>query len=169
MVLNAKLAPNHVLAAAIKSEIDAAAFYTELQGKVKNIILLKKLKFLAFEEEQHGKILTKLFSQRFPGQKIELPGESPLPPIGAALGSDPSVPELFNAALEAEKTSEAFYGDAGNQAEDEASRRILIYLRRVERSHAAVIRSEIDLLVKFPDYYRVEDFHTAQDLFHIGP
>ena len=32
-----------------------------------------------------------------------------------------------------------------------------------------MIRSEIDLIRKFPDYYNVEDFHIAQDLFHVGP
>jgi hypothetical protein len=32
-----------------------------------------------------------------------------------------------------------------------------------------MIKSEIDLLQKFPDYYNVEDFHVAQDLFHVGP
>ena len=42
---------------AIRSEIDAAAFYTRLQGRVKNILLVQKLKFLALEEEHHRKIL----------------------------------------------------------------------------------------------------------------
>jgi hypothetical protein len=32
-----------------------------------------------------------------------------------------------------------------------------------------MLKSEIDLLEKFPDYYSVEDFHIAQDLFHVGP
>jgi hypothetical protein len=58
---------------------------------------------------------------------------------------------------------------AGERAEAEAGRRILAYLGRVERSHQAMIRSELELLRKFPDYYSVEDFHIGQDLFHIGP
>jgi hypothetical protein len=32
-----------------------------------------------------------------------------------------------------------------------------------------MLRSEIDLLEKFPDYWNVEDFHVGQDLFHVGP
>jgi hypothetical protein len=46
---------------------------------------------------------------------------------------------------------------------------MLEYLSRVERSHYFVIKSEIDLLSQFPDYYDVEDFNIGQDLFHIGP
>ena len=52
---------------------------------------------------------------------------------------------------------------------DAGSRKILEYLSRVERSHFFMIRSEIDLLSRFPDYYDVEDFHLGQDLFHVGP
>jgi len=32
-----------------------------------------------------------------------------------------------------------------------------------------MLKSEIDLLEKFPEYFDVEDFHTGQDLFHVGP
>ena len=34
---------------------------------------------------------------------------------------------------------------------------------------AVAVRSEIDLLEKFPEYFDVEDFHIGQDLFHVGP
>lgn len=169
MSMDPGLAPHLVLAAAIKSEIDAEGFYSRLQARVKNIILVQKLKFLAFEEERHREMLTKLFGQRFPGSPLEVPGVSPLPPIGSTLGPDPSVLDLFKAALNAEEVSELFYEDAGQTAGDEGSRRILSYLGRVERSHAAMIRSEIDLLARYPDYYQVEDFHVGQDLFHVGP
>jgi rubrerythrin len=79
------------------------------------------------------------------------------------------VPALFEAALKAEEVAEAYYNEASGRSEDEAGRRILAYLGRVERSHQAMIKAELDLIVKFPDYYSVEDFHIAQDLFHIGP
>jgi rubrerythrin len=169
MSMDPSLAPTFVLAAAVKSEIDAEAFYTNLQARMKNVILIQKLKFLAFEEGRHREILLKLFGQRFSGSSLQIPGISPLPPIGASLGPDPSVLDLFKAALNAEEISELFYEDAGKDAEDEGSRRILSYLSRVERSHAAMIRSEIDLLATYPDYYKVEDFHLGQDLFHVGP
>jgi rubrerythrin len=169
MSLNPDLAPPQVLAAAIKSEIDAEGFYTKLQARVQNVILIQKLKFLAFEEARHREMLTKLFGQRFAENSLEIPGVSPLPPIGSSLGPNPSVLDLFKAALNAEEISELFYEEAGRNAGDEGSRRILAYLSRVERSHAAMIRSEIDLLARYPDYYRIEDFHIGQDLFHVGP
>jgi rubrerythrin len=169
MAIDKSLAPWQILGVAIHSEIDAAAFYTGLQAKIKNVLLVQKLKFLALEEEHHRKILEKLLGQRYPGRPPDAPASSLMPPIAAALPAEPGVPELFEAALKAEETAEAYYSEAGGRAEDEAGRRILAYLGRVERSHQAMIRAELDLLRRFPDYYDVEDFHLAQDLFHVGP
>jgi rubrerythrin len=169
MSLDPGLKSFQIVAAAIRSEIEAAAFYKDLGVRVKNSLLIRQLEFLAFEEGQHRKILERLFAQRYAEMSLEVPERSPMPPIGAGLGEAPSVLELFRAALAAEETSERVYGEAGARSDDEASRRILTYLGRVERSHAAMIRSEIDLLAKFPDYYDVEDFHVGQDLFHVGP
>lgn len=169
MAIDLKLKPWEVLGVAIRSEIDAASFYTRLQERVKNVVLLQKLKFLAMEEEHHRKILDRLLGQRFPDKDREVPESSLMPPISASLKADPSVLELFQAALQAEETAESFYMAAGDRAEDEGSRSLLAYLGRVERSHQAMIKSEIELLSKFPDYYSVEDFHIGQDLFHVGP
>jgi len=169
MAIDKNLAPWQILSVAVRSEIDAAAFYTRLQGKVKNILLIQKLKFLALEEEHHRKIIEKLLGQRYPGQPQEAPESSLMPPIGVSLPAEPTVPALFEAALKAEETAEAYYNEAAGRSEDEAGRRILAYLGRVERSHQAMIKAELDLIAKFPDYYSVEDFHIAQDLFHVGP
>ena len=169
MPIDPKLKPWQVLGVAIRSEIDAASFYTKLQDRVKNVILLHKLKFLALEEEHHKKILERLRAQRFPDKPLDVPKASLLPPIAASLDEQVSVADLFLAALKAEEIVEGFYDEAGKKAEDEGSRKILAYLGRVERSHQAVIKSELDLLQRFPDYYSVEDFHIGQDLFHVGP
>jgi rubrerythrin len=169
MAIDKDLAAWQVLGVAIRSEIDAAAFYTGLQARIKNILLIQKLKFLALEEEHHRKILERLLGQKYPDKPKDVPASSQMPPITAALPAEPSVPELFEAALKAEETAEAYYNEAAGRIEDEAGRRILAYLGRVERSHQAIIKSEIDLIAKFPDYYNVEDFHLGQDLFHVGP
>ena len=107
--------PFQVVAAAIRSEIDAAAFYKRLGEKVKNSLLVRKLEFLAFEEGQHRKILERLFAERYAGMSLEVPERSPMPPIGAGLGEAPSVLDLFKAALEAEEISERVYGEAGRR------------------------------------------------------
>jgi len=169
MAIDKKLAAWQVLGVAVRSEIDAAAFYTRLQERVKNILLVQKLKFLAMEEEHHKKILERLLGQKYPDKPKEVPELSLMPPIAASLGSEPTVLDLFEAALKAEESAEAFYNEAGERTEDEAGRKILAYLGRVERSHQAMIKSELELLRKFPDYYSVEDFHIGQDLFHVGP
>ncbi len=169
MAIDKSLAAWQVLGVAIRSEVDAAAFYNRLQGRVKNILLVQKLKFLALEEEHHRKILERLLAQRYPDKPKDVPESSLMPPIGVALPAEPSVPELFEAALKAEETAEAYYNYAAGRVEEEAGQRILAYLGRVERSHQAMIRSELDLIRRFPDYYNVEDFHLGEDLFHVGP
>jgi len=162
MGIDKNLAAWQVLGVAIRSEVDAAAFYTRLQGRVKNVLLNQKLKFLAMEEEHHRKILERLLGQKFPGKPADAPESSLMPPIGVSLGPEPAVPALFEAALKAEEAAEAYYME-------EAGKKILSYLGRVERSHQAMIKSELELIVKFPDYYSAEDFHIGQDLFHVGP
>jgi rubrerythrin len=169
MSIDKDLTAWQILGVAIRSEIDAAAFYTQLQGRIKNILLIQKLKFLALEEEHHKKILDHLLAQRYPDKPRDVPVSSLMPPIGISLPPDPTIPALFEAALKAEEIAEAYYSEAAEKVEDEAGRRILAYLGRVERSHQAMIRSELELIAKFPDYYNVEDFHVAQDLFHVGP
>ena len=169
MAIDKSLAAWQVLGVAIRSEVDAAAFYTRLQGRVKNVLLVQKLKFLALEEEHHRKILERLLAQRYHDKPKDVPESSLMPPIGVALPAEPSVPELFEAALKAEEIAEAYYNDAAGRVEEEAGQRILAYLGRVERSHQAMIRSELDRIRRFPDYYDVEDFHLGEDLFHVGP
>lgn len=169
MNLDPKLQSFEILAGAVRSEIDAAGFYSELHEKVKNELLREKLKFLIFEEKKHRKTLERLFSQRFPDKKFDIPEKSFLPPIKASLGNKASLKDLFEAALRAEKTSEDLYKQASEKMEDEPSRKILKYLSRVERSHYFMIKSEIDLLEQFPDYYDAEDFHFGQEMVHVGP
>lgn len=169
MTLNPELRPHEVLAAAVRSEIEAANFYGGLLSRVKNVVLEQKLRFLVLEEKKHRRILERLHAQRYPGIELKIPEHLIRPRPTLRVDEKSSVLDLFKAALEAEKFAETYYRDAVPLMEDPASRKILEYLSRVERSHAFLIRSEIDLLARFPDYYRVEDFHLGEDLFHIGP
>ncbi|UCC40009.1 MAG: ferritin family protein [Candidatus Aminicenantes bacterium] len=158
-----------VLAAAIRSEIEAADVYSKLHERVKNTLLKEKLKFLISEEKKHRKILERLYSQRYADQKLEIPEKSGLPPVKVKMDEKSSVLELFNVALETEKSSEGFYRKGSESAKEENTRRILRYLSRVERTHFFMIKSEIDLLERFPEYYDVEDFHFGSDMVHMGP
>jgi rubrerythrin len=169
MALNAKLRPYEVLAVAIRSEIEAADFYARLLARVKNVLLQQKLKFLVLEEKKHRKILERLHAQRFPDVPLKVPEKTVRPRPKTELDEKSSILDLFQAALEAEKAAETFYRDAQRVIKDAGSKKMLEYLSRVERSHYFLIKSEIDLLGRFPDYYDVEDFHLGQDLFHVGP
>ena len=169
MNLDPRLGPHEILAVAIRSEIEAADFYAKLKQRAKNKILQEKLKFLVLEEEHHRKILEMLFSQRFRERKLELPEKSFLAPSSISLEGEFSVLDLFKEALKAEKMSEEFYKEAREGAEDKTSQKMLEYLSRVERSHYFLIRSEIGLLSKFPDYYDVGDFHLGHEMVHLGP
>jgi len=167
--LDPKLEPHEILAVAIKSEIEAADIYSRLHQNVKNELLRKKLEFLIFEEKKHRQILERLFSQRFRDKELRLPNRSFLPRPKDSLSEKTSVFELFQVALEAEKMSEDFYNRALKDVKEGGSKKILEYLSRVERSHYFMIKSEIDLLEVFPDYYNVEDFHLGHEMVHVGP
>jgi rubrerythrin len=167
--IDSKLKSHEVLAVAIKSEIEAANVYSRLHKRVRNELLKQKLKFLIFEEKKHQQILERLFSQRFRENELKIPEKSFLPQAKIFLNDKSSVFDIFKAALRAEKMSEDFYRKAKERAKDKVSRKILEYLSRVERSHYFMIKSEIDLLEKFPDYYDVEDFHLGQEMVHLGP
>jgi rubrerythrin len=169
VALDAKLKPFEILAVAIGSEIEAANFYSRLLDRVKNILLQQKLKFLVLEEKKHKKILERLYSQRFADRGLKVPQKAVRPRLPVTVDEGSSILDLFKAALEAEKFSEEFYREAGKKAEELGSKKMLRYLSRVERSHYFLIKAEIDLLSRFPDYYDVEDFHLGQDLFHVGP
>lgn len=169
MALDVRLKPFEVLAEAIAAEIESAKFYAGLLGRVKNILLQQKLKFLVLEEKKHRRLLERLYQQRFAGRKLKIPGRPVRTRPALELDEKTSVLDLFKLALMAEKQAEEFYREARRAAREEASRKILTYLTRVERSHYFLIKSEIDLLARFPDYYDVEDFHLGHELVHVGP
>jgi len=158
-----------ILALAIKSEIEAANFYNRLGRKIKADLLKQKVHFLAYEEKKHRAILTRLCRQRFGQVPSSLPEHGLALNIEIASIKKLTVLELFQAALQAEKMAEAFYQEAGDKVEDKEAKAILNYLRRVERSHAALILSEIGLLRYFPEDYDVASAHFGEELAHIGP
>lgn len=157
-----------ILAIAVRAEMDAADIYNHLRGRVKNEVLIQKLQFLANEEVRHKAILERLFRDKFPGQTLSVPAKPVRPDKGASLDDATPVVDLFKLAMGKEKEAEDFYKAAKTAVEDPAGRKILDYLSRVERSHYYMLKSEIDLLERFPEYFDVDAFHIGQDLFHIG-
>jgi len=169
MTIDAFMKPSGILAVAIRSEMDAAAIYNGLRGRVKNEVLLQKLKFLSDEETRHKAILERLFSDKFPDETLRVPPSSAGPAKSVAVDDAASVLDLFKLAMMKEKQAEEYYKESKKGITDDRGRKILDYLSRVERSHYFMLQSEIELLEKFPEYFDVEEFHTGQDLFHVGP
>jgi len=169
MSIDSNLKAADILPIAIRAEMDAEGIYRDLHGRVKNEVLKQKLDFLAKEEGRHRAILTRLFADKFPGRALNVPAESRRPKTSAAVDDRTSVLDLFKLAMRKEKEAEDFYRGSKPAMADPDGRRILDYLARVERSHYYMLKSEIDLLERFPEYFDVEDFHVGQDLFHVGP
>jgi rubrerythrin len=168
MTIDPKIKPADVYPFAIRAELDAAAIYRGLWERVRNEALRQKLDFLAKEEDRHAAILDRLFRAHFPGRKLIVPAVARGPRKPAAVDESTAVLALFKLAMQKEKEAEEYYKGAKSQAEDAQAKRIFDYLSRVERSHYYMLKSEIDLLERFPEYYNVEDAHEGQDLFHIG-
>jgi len=168
MSFNPKMRPADVYPVAIRAEIDAAEIYRGLLEKIRNEALREKLTFLAREEDRHKGILERLFKDHFPGLTLIVPAVSARPKKSVPVDEATTVPEIFRLAMAKEKEAEDYYRGAKALAEDAQSRRILDYLARAERSHYYMLRSEIDLLERFPDYYDVAAEHEGQELFHIG-
>jgi len=168
MALTANMKAPDIMAVAIRAEMDAADIYNHLRGRVKNEVLVQKLKFLADEEVRHKAILERLFADKFPARKLAVPAKPSRAPKSVPLDETSSVLDLFKLAMAKEKEAEEFYRAAKPAVEDAAGRKILDYLSRVERSHYFMLKSEIDLLERFPEYFDADEFHVGQDLFHIG-
>jgi len=168
MTIDARKKAPEILGIAVRAEIDAAALYRSLYGRVKNEVLKQKLDFLAKEEDRHKILLERLFKDKYPGQTLRVP-EAARPAKGIPSVETMAVIDLFKLAMGKEKEAEAVYQDAKVRIEDPAAKKMLDYLSRVERSHYYMLKSEVDLLQAFPDAYEVEGFHIGQDLFHVGP
>jgi len=169
MTITASSKPTEIMAVAVRAEMDAVAIYNGLRGRVKNEVLRQKLSFLADEEVRHKAILERLFADKFPGETLRLPESGAVPAKSVPLDEAASVLDLFKLAMAKEKEAEEFYKESKKSITDSPGRKILDYLSRVERSHYFMLKSEIELLEKFPEYFDVEAFHTGQDLFHVGP
>lgn len=166
--MDAKIKPQDVYPVAVRAEMDAAALYRDLQGRVRNEVLKQKLDFLAKEEDRHKALLERLFRDHFPERKLIVPAEAKRGRARIFLEGSAAVLDLFRLAMAKEKEAEEFYRDAKAKVDDAGSRKVLEYLRRVERSHYYMLQSEIALLEKFPDYYDADAEYFGQDLFHVG-
>ncbi|MCR4404182.1 MAG: ferritin family protein [Candidatus Acetothermia bacterium] len=156
------------LGIAIKSEVHAAEVYGRLLGMVKNRALRERLAFLKGEEERHRRLLEELYKKSFPEVELALPERS-LVPMELVMKEEITVPELLKLAMEAERQSERFYQEMAAKTKDSSGKTLLAYLGKMEHGHYELLASEAELIARFPDYYKAEEFHLGEELIHLGP
>ncbi len=161
------LSVEKAIAMAVKSEIEAAKTYQKLRSMVKNFVLRDKLRFLVEEEKRHQALLRELFKKLTGGREPSQTERSLAPRLSIALKENPTVTDLLELAVEAEKTTEEFYDNLSQNVEERGLQEILQYLANMEHGHYFLLKGEYELCLKDETYSEREDFQY--DMVHIGP
>jgi rubrerythrin len=142
-----------LLGLAVRSEIDSNRFYVDLSLRFSNPLLKEKFRWLASEEKNHKETLEGLFDRLFHGDEIEVPNE-PVEELFKRIEVTPSstLVDVLNQAMESERKSEDFYARLAEEAEEEQTKKILVYLSKVEHSHLKMLEGELILALEFEDY-----------------
>ncbi|MCJ7812883.1 ferritin family protein [bacterium] len=156
------------LSMALKSESEAEESYKKLRSMVKNFIFKEKLEFLIGEEKKHQQIIGELYRKLFFGKEPVVSEKSLFPRHTIILKEkEPSIIDLLEVAMEAEKVSEEFYDELSEEVEERGVQEILRYLSSMEHAHYTLLKGEYELGMRDEMYYEREDFQY--DMVHIGP
>ena len=168
MNMERNLTTLEVLGIAIKSEIEAVKLYNRMKEIAKNEDLSMKLDYLIAQEHKHKELLTEAYKKKFPDVDLSLPKKSLVPTIEEALAKNAGLKELFEAAMEAERKSEEFYGDLAGKTSDSNSKTMLEYLASMEHSHFSILEAEYRQL-EFSEDYNSDDYLRGERLMNLGP
>ena len=137
---------------ALRSEMDSNEAYSKLSDRVSNPLLKEKFRWLAFEENSHKEILTKLHKALFPNQSVDIP-DKPSEELFKSIDVAPSssLLDILLQAMESEKAAEDFYARLADRVEN-GKKRLLQYLSKVEHSHYMMLKTEYDAVQDFEDY-----------------
>jgi rubrerythrin len=145
-----------VLGIAIRSEVAAHRFYTQVLKRVQNPILREKLSRLAAEEKRHRQILEERY-RKSTGEVFP-----PLPTRGGPEGKGPipqslTPAEVLQMAIKMEREAAHFYQREAQKSMDQSGSFMLEYLADFERSHERSLEAEWKALKRFPDWFSSED------------
>jgi len=157
-----------ILGIAIKSEVEAIKLYNRMKELTKNGDLKGKLDFLIEQEKKHEYLLTEAYRKKFPEVKLSLPEKSLVPSVSKVLEEGGDLKKLFDAALEAEKKSEEFYKELAEKTNDQNSKKMLLYLSGMEKSHYVILEAEYTQL-QTTEEYNSEEFLRGDRLMNMGP
>ena len=157
-----------IVSIAIKSEIEAAKLYKRMKEMTDDSTLKEKFDFLISQENKHERILTATYKKMFPDVELTTPPKSPFTPVEEVLSGDPSLKDLFEAAMEAERVAEGFYGELAKKTKNPNTKSLLLYLAKMEHSHLVLLEVEYEQIERGTDL-DLDDFLTGERLMHLGP
>ena len=167
--MDTKLTSLEVIGLAIRSEEDAAVFYTHIAQLIENDLVRAKYHHLAKEEALHRKLLVQHYKD-LSGDKTKpppIPG-APQTAEGGAVPQDiaDSLEDLLKLAIEREYKARDFYRQAASTSADLSGRRILEYLAHVEQGHATMLENELEAYLDDKQWYAGEG---SPGMIHLGP
>ena len=157
-----------ILSIGIKSEIEAAKLYAHMKKMTDNSALRNKFDFLISQENMHEEILKEAYEKMFKDVELRIPSTSPVPLLDDILSGNPSLKELFEVAMKAEKMAEKFYGEMAKKTTNSGSMSLLHYMAKMEHSHYALLEVEYEQLEKGADIDS-DDFLRGNRLMNLGP
>ena len=152
-----------VLGVAIRSEMDAQAFYKKLAGRVRNRLVKQKFLGLARDEAGHEAMLTAKYREVAgkgkPALPVKVEGR-------ARYDSKMRHAEALRLAIRLERAASNLYAKAAKKTEDISSRFMLEYLSGFERNHERLLIHELEALTKYPAWFESE---SGAEIMLIGP
>ncbi|WP_206203453.1 ferritin family protein [Thermococcus sp. M36] len=167
----AGLSPREILGYALASEDDAKEFYEHLASK-SGALLGEFFKDLAKAEENHKRILLKLYEELFGDTEYPVPEDIPLAETTVKVDTVANLIEAMRVALENEKNAERIYSHLAETLPEH--RGIFKFLAAQERAHYAAIRSHTEYLEDVTqgqqEYVNAPiEFFGAQLELYLGP
>ena len=167
--MDSKLTSLEVIGLAIRSEEDAARFYSHIAQMLENDLVRAKYQHLAKEEAMHRKLLVQHYKEM--SGDTEKPPKIPGAPQTAEGGAIPeeisdSLEDLLKLAIEREYKARDFYRQAAASSADLSGKRLLEYLAHVEQGHATMLENEHAAYLENKEWYTGE---ASPGMVHLGP
>ncbi|MCD6379844.1 ferritin family protein [bacterium] len=157
-----------ILSIAIQSEIEAAKLYGYMKEMTDNSVLKEKFDFLIAQENKHEQILKDAYEKQFPEIELKKPLSSPVPLVDEIISQSPSLKDLFEVAMKAEKRAESFYNDLAKRTSNPGSKSLLLYMAKMEHSHFVLLEIDYEQMEMGKDI-EADDFMMGQRLMNLGP
>ncbi|AIF69097.1 rubrerythrin [Palaeococcus pacificus DY20341] len=150
---------------ALNSEIKAKEAYEKMASLTRSEIIRNELLFLAKQEDEHRLIIERMMKKFGSGERkpvqIELKSISEFKVIAEKMKEiiekpDLNLDEVYEIAMNAEKTSEALYRELAGYAANEETKLLLNMLADMEVAHYNILKRQYDYMMQYPDVYKGE-------------